>query len=70
MDLVRKYNYRPNQLARGLAKKETQMLAIIVADLSGADYKIIKVLKLMLMSRVIIVLSAILIIISKRKRPI
>ncbi len=42
MDLVRKYNYRPNQLARGLAKKETQMLDIIVADLSGADYKIIK----------------------------
>lgn len=42
MKLVRKYNYRPNQLARGLAKKETQMLALIVADFTSADYKIIK----------------------------
>ena len=42
MEIVRQYNYQPNQLARGLAIKETRMLALIVADLSSADYKIIK----------------------------
>ena len=42
LEIVRKYNYQPNQLARGLAIKETRMLALIVADLSSADYKIIK----------------------------
>jgi len=32
--IVEKYNYKPNQMARGLAKQETRILALIVSDLS------------------------------------
>lgn len=42
MELVKEYNYQPNQLARGLAKKETHLIALIVADLSSVDYEIIR----------------------------
>ncbi len=32
--LAEKYNYKPNQMARGLAKNETGMLALLVPDLT------------------------------------
>lgn len=42
MKIVKEYNFRPNQLAQGLAKKVTNMLAIIVSDISATGYEIIK----------------------------
>ena len=38
MEIVREHNYQPNQLAQGLAKRETHLLALIVADLTGPGY--------------------------------
>ena len=38
MEIVREHNYQPNQLAQGLAKQETHLLALIVADLTGPGY--------------------------------
>ncbi|MFP4660668.1 MAG: LacI family DNA-binding transcriptional regulator [Halanaerobiales bacterium] len=43
MKIVEKYNYQPNQLAQGLAKNETHMIALIVSDISTPGFnKIIK----------------------------
>src|SRR5690554_5983241 len=38
MEIVRKYNFRPNQLAQGLAKKETHIIALILSDLNTSGY--------------------------------
>ncbi|MFW6034699.1 MAG: LacI family DNA-binding transcriptional regulator [Halothermotrichaceae bacterium] len=38
MEIVKEYNYKPNQLAQGLAKNETHMLAIILSDLTTPGY--------------------------------
>lgn len=35
MKIVDEHNYRPNQLAQGLAKKETHMIALILSDLTA-----------------------------------
>lgn len=42
MEIVREHNFQPNQLAQGLAKKETHMIALMVTDLSSVGYEIIK----------------------------
>jgi len=43
MSIVEEYNYQPNQMAQGLAKKETHMIALILSDISTPGYnKIIK----------------------------
>lgn len=42
-EIVKKYNYRPNQLAQGLAKQETHLLALLLSDLNTPGYvKIVK----------------------------
>ncbi len=38
MEIVKKYNFRPNQMARGLAKKETGILALLIPDLTEPAY--------------------------------
>lgn len=38
MELVRKYDYEPNKLAQGLAKKETHLLALLLSDLNKPGY--------------------------------
>lgn len=43
LNIVKEYNFKPNQLAQGLAKKETHILALILSDLTTPGYtKIIK----------------------------
>ncbi|MEJ6952134.1 LacI family DNA-binding transcriptional regulator [Natronospora cellulosivora (SeqCode)] len=43
MKIVEEYNFQPNQLAQGLAKQKTHMLALILSDLATPGYnKIIK----------------------------
>ncbi len=34
LNIVEEYNYKPNQMARGLAKQETRIIALFVPDLS------------------------------------
>lgn len=34
LEIVEKYNYKPNQMAQGLAKQETRIIALFVPDLS------------------------------------
>lgn len=34
MKIVKEYNFKPNQLARGLAKKETRIIALLLSDLA------------------------------------
>ncbi len=38
MKVVKEYNFRPNQLAQGLAKKETHIIALILSDLNAPGY--------------------------------
>jgi len=38
MKVVRENNFRPNQLAQGLAKKETHIIALILSDLNAPGY--------------------------------
>lgn len=38
MEIVRKYNYKPNQLAQGLAKQETHILALFLPGLDTPAY--------------------------------
>ncbi|WP_027339853.1 LacI family DNA-binding transcriptional regulator [Halonatronum saccharophilum] len=38
LELVKKYNYKPNQLARNLAKQETKMIGLILPDISSNFY--------------------------------
>lgn len=43
LKIAKKYNYRPNQLARGLAVQKTNMIAVIMSDMdSPAKIKIVK----------------------------
>lgn len=43
MKLVRENNYHPNQLAQGLAKKETRIISLILSDITTPGYmRIIK----------------------------
>ncbi len=36
--LARKYNYKPNQLARSLAKQESEMIGLILPDIASSFY--------------------------------
>ncbi len=38
MKIVRANNYRPNQMAQGLAKRETHIIALILSDLDAPGY--------------------------------
>ncbi|MDI3548005.1 MAG: LacI family transcriptional regulator [Halanaerobiales bacterium] len=38
MKIVKEYNFKPNQLARGLAKKETRIIALLLSDLATPGY--------------------------------
>ncbi len=38
MEIVREYNYKPNQLAQGLAKNQTHLLALLISDLNKPGY--------------------------------
>ncbi len=38
LEVAKKYNYRPNQLARNLAKQSTNMLGLILPDISSLFY--------------------------------
>ncbi|GAB6099784.1 DNA-binding transcriptional regulator CytR [Halanaerocella petrolearia] len=38
LKVAQKYNYRPNQLARNLAKQETKMIGLILPDISSLFY--------------------------------
>ena len=38
MKIVEKYDYQPNQLAQGLAKQETHILALLLSDLENPSY--------------------------------
>ncbi len=38
IQIARKHNYQPNQLAQGLAKQETHMIALLLSQLENPDY--------------------------------
>jgi LacI family transcriptional regulator len=38
MQVVKKYEYKPNQFAQGLAKKETHIIALLLSDLTTPGY--------------------------------